>query len=422
MPGHKGRCKFLLRLNACKLDVTELKAIDNEKIVRDAEIDCQKILGARHLRFLTDGSTSGIFSMLYAVKDMGDELIINRTAHKSVYNALKLLGIAPVVVDGRALSGAEQTPSVEITERVLDAHPNAIGVLYTYPDYYGREYQIENLSALLKKRGKLLIIDGAHGGHYKFIGNAYAGDFADLWVDGAHKTMPTLNQGAIVCTSREDLIRKLDEGVGIFSTTSPSYPILASVEYGVKYTAQKCAKTHDNFLGWLNKLKTKLTKLGLWVMEKTDPYKLSVDFGGAGYRTDEIENLLIKKGVHAEMNDKRHILFMFSVLTSLSDLKRLYRAIKYAVSLAQKSEPKQNDKIPVGERVMPYLQAVNAENEYIPLLDAENRISAENIGKFPPCYPLVVAGERVTGEVIRELDCENTFGIKDGKIKVVKEK
>jgi arginine/lysine/ornithine decarboxylase len=419
MPGHKGNGRFFSQIDLAKFDVTELTAIENEKVVRDAEKDCQQILGSKHSRFLTDGSTAGIFSMLYAVKDRGDKIIINRTAHKSVYNALKLLNISPIIVRGNISNGVECIPSPEVTEKVLDANPDAIGVFYTYPDYYGRKYRIKNLCAIVKKHGKLLIIDGAHGGHYKFIGEEYIGAYADLWVDGAHKTLPTLNQGAIVSTNNAELTDKLDEAVGVFSTTSPSYPILASIEYGIKYMSEH--NNHERFLDALDELKVKIAKLGLAFMEKTDAYKLAVDFGSAGYDTDEIEKLLIGKGVHLEMNDKRNLLFMFSAFTHPSELKRLYRAIEYACSVAKKTDVSASKKIPIPESVMPYLQAVNADSEYVLLTDAVGRIVGENVGKFPPCYPIVVAGERITLEVVNALNGENVFGIKDGKIKVVKE-
>lgn len=423
MPGHKGREKLLARFNVCECDVTELPAIDNERALRDAEKDCAYILGARHCRFLTDGSTVGIFSMLYAVKSYGTKIIINRAAHKSVYNALKLFGIEPIVLSGDYVSDTVTHPSIVKTEMALDANPDAIGVLYTYPDYYGRAFDIKKIRAILKKRGKLLLIDGAHGAHYKFMGQIYAGDYADLWVDGSHKTMPTFNQGAIVSCNNPALISGLDEGVNLFSTTSPSYPILASVEYGVKYMAERGKKATEKLCDSLDELKIKITKLGLSFMDKTDVYKLAVDFGGNGYDSTEIEKELIKENVHVEMNDGKYILFMFSALTSSREITRLYRAIETAVSKVEKADGSVERALPEsGERVMPYIKAVNSETEFVRADNAVGRISADNVGLFPPCYPIIVAGEVITAKAVAALKTGNTFGVSDGKLKVVKGK
>jgi hypothetical protein len=55
-----------------------------------------------------------------------------------------------------------------------------------------------------------------------------------MWVDGVHKSLPAFTQGAVVSARTEALAAALQKGVDIFRTTSPSYPIMASVEYAVK--------------------------------------------------------------------------------------------------------------------------------------------------------------------------------------------
>lgn len=50
-----------------------------------------------------------------------------------------------------------------------------------------------------------------------------------------HKSLPALTQGALVSAKTPALAEALAEAADIFRTTSPSYPIMASVEYAVKY-------------------------------------------------------------------------------------------------------------------------------------------------------------------------------------------
>ncbi len=421
MPGHKGRVKSANKFNLYECDVTELPAIDNEKLVRQAESDCARILGASHVRFLTGGSSEGIFAMLYAVKHTGKKLAICRSAHKSVYNALKLFGIEPVILDGELFNGSITYPSVASVEKAL-SNKAVFGVLFTYPDYYGRYFDIKKLSATVKMHGKLLLVDGAHGSHYKFIGQPYAGEYADIWVDGSHKTMPTLNQGAMLCSNLPELNEKIDEGVDIFATTSPSYPILASIEYGVKYMAKKGMAVTDKFNDALDEFKIKLAKLGVPFLENTDVYKLALDFGSVGYDTYEIERALIGCGVHVELNDGRYILLMFSANSTKLDLIKAFYAIKKVLAHTKKTDVETQFELIKHKRKMPYLTAVSTEYELTEIKDAVGKISADNVGLFPPCYPVIVAGELITERCVELLAKKNTFGLIDGKIKTVKEK
>ena len=71
------------------------------------------------------------------------------------------------------------------------------------------------------------------------------------------------------------------------------------------------------------------------------------------------------------------------------------------------------------KRVMPYTVAKKSRYEYVEVSNANGRISAGEVGLFPPCYPLIVAGEIFDNELIARLLKGNTFGIEDGKVKVV---
>jgi len=88
MPGHKGEKQFSKLFPMAVEDVTEIDFLQIEKAVKNAEEDVAKIYNADFCRLLSAGATCGIFAMLYAVKDFGKKIIINRSAHKSVYNAL----------------------------------------------------------------------------------------------------------------------------------------------------------------------------------------------------------------------------------------------------------------------------------------------------------------------------------------------
>ncbi len=429
MPAHKGDKDYQALFSSAKIDVTELDVIDNESVVRLAETDCKEILGVRHLRFLTGGATSGILSMVYAVKDFGNKLIISRYSHKSVYNALKICNIEPIIIDERGDSGVPLPPSVCDIEGALNKD-GVIGVLVTYPDYYGNACDIKAISKAVKNANKLLLVDNSHGGHYAFSkGLEYAGRYADIAVDSAHKVFPTLNQGAYITCNDNKLSPLVDGAVELFSTTSPSYVLLASVEYGIKYASENRGEFERLRLG-VETLKQKVKTLGFKIIENQDFYKLSVDFDGSGITADMAQVYLEDKNLFLEMNDGRYLLFMFSVNTSSQDLELLFAGLKElkdyiknrgANTRDMKFAPRRNLYGVSHQKRVNYLDALKGESEIVLLKDAVNRISAVNAGVFPPCVPIVVAGEIITKEIIDIFNIsQNKFGVENGEIAVLK--
>ena len=91
-PGHK----------VGKWDITELFYSDNlsspQGCIAEAEKDVAKILGAHKSFLLTDGSTAGVLSILYAAKSLGVKRVaVFEKSHKSVFNGCQLLGITPLI-------------------------------------------------------------------------------------------------------------------------------------------------------------------------------------------------------------------------------------------------------------------------------------------------------------------------------------
>ncbi len=111
MPGHKGKGGGILK-SVYKYDVTELSATDNLAApygaIKKAENDLALLTGAKKSFILTGGSTLGIFAMLYAALGKGNKIIIEKSSHKSVFNALKLFNIEPVFLPQKIVNGLSE--------------------------------------------------------------------------------------------------------------------------------------------------------------------------------------------------------------------------------------------------------------------------------------------------------------------------
>ncbi len=396
-PGHK----------IAKWDTTELSYSDNlsnpKGCIKQAEEDIAKLLNAKRSFILTDGSTSGIFCMLHALKQKGiNRVAIPLSSHKSVYNACSVLGISPVVFAIRKNElGIEEFPDLSVIKTALDS---AGALLIVSPNYYGKTADYPSLRTLCDEQGKPLLVDGAHGGHLRLEKNLHASSFADLWVDGVHKSLPALTQGAVVSTRTELFENELKKAVDIFRTTSPSYPIMASVEYAVKYPKNEILEGLVREFASQNQERVQLHE---------DYTKLCVVFGKNAFR---VEKYLEEKGVFAEFCDGNVIMFYLSPATRKSTFIKLTKLLKKAFEIFP-FEPVELVPAPTILEFSP----CGKDTEFIELELSEGRICGATCGLFPPCTPLILAGERVKKEQIELLkNADNTFGLQENKINVFK--
>ncbi len=421
MPGHKGKGGGILK-SVYKYDVTELSVTDNLAApvgaIRKAENDLARLTGAKKGFILTGGSTLGIFAMLYAVSGKGNKIIIEKNSHKSVFNALKLFNIEPVFLPQKIVNGLSET-DMRVIDELCDN--GVIGALLTSPDYFGRVRNIKEAALMLHKKNKLLLIDGAHGAHLKFTSpELYCGNFADVWVDGAHKTLKTLTQGALLNVNNQSLTEKIREGLNIFSSSSPSFLIAASVEDGVKDFSEIPQEIFEEFYK-IRDYVVKNLKKEYFVILSDDKLKLCIDLKNkADGRA--LGNFLEKRGIFPELSEGRFLIFILSPYFSAEEAEFLVKTLNDYEGFTDIAAVKDDIFDIRLRRKMPYLAASYCDNEceYVDLASALNRVAAANAGLFPPCYPLITCGEVFDNRVIAALSGKNTFGVESGKVKVLK--
>lgn len=397
-PGHK----------TAGWDITELDYSDNlaspTGCIAEAEKDIADILGACKSFILTDGSTAGVLSMLYAAKNMGAKRVLtSESAHKSVFNGCAVLGLELLLYPAKT---SKKIPLPHTMYELKCGYPSLLNVadalLFTSPDYYGNVADLAEIRKYCEQTKKMLLIDGAHGGHLHLDKEIYAGAYADMWVDGVHKSLPALTQGAVVSARTEKFAEALQKGVNIFRTTSPSYPIMASVEYAVKYPRNfELEKRAKDFA----------TSPRVYANE--DWTKLCALFGENAFT---VEKILQSEGIYAEFCDGNALCFYLSPATELADFARLKNRLErlfeqFPFTTDGKKESTEESRVEI----------VDGATEWLSLDEAVGMVSAEFCGLFPPCTPLISRGEIITGEKISLLKrATHTFGLKNEKIAVWK--
>lgn len=384
-PGHK----------IGKWDLTELSFTDNlsspSGVLLQAERDIAKELGAFYSFLLVDGSTCGVLSMIYA--SGAKRILIARDSHQSAYHAAELMGISLKIVDNDHIGSVGLPLTLAQIEENLSEDIEAVFV--TYPDYYGNLCDLRGIKLLCERRGVPLLVDGAHGGMFK--GTAlHAGNFADIWVDGIHKNLPCLTQGATV-SCHENFFERLKRAVSVFRTTSPNYLLMASVEYAVKYPRN-----------------IEIEEYAEAFKERNAAYR-SGDWSKAvfsfGKRAAEAEKYFEEKGIYPEFCDGENIMFYFSPATKKREIDRLEKILKICRKRFPFSfDPAERENTDKAERKNQ--SETGKEREKIPLLNSVGRICAQTCGLFPPCIPLVQEGEIVT-ECAKDrlLKAYHTYGL-----------
>lgn len=421
------------------LDITEVSYLDNlhspEGVIKESEELLAKTYKVKKAFFLVNGSTAGNIAAIFSAFNEGDEVLVERNCHKSIYNGLilrklKVTYIDPVIDEENEIFLPIREEEIEEALKKCD---NPKGIIITSPNYYGIKYNIEDYLIKLKERGLKLLIDSAHGAHFgmaKELPKSLS-EIGDYIVVSAHKTLPALTQGSYLLVNDEDF--NSDFYIKAFMSTSPSYLIMASLDYARYYLDNfatedykrliEIAKIYKNKINNLNKLKIldeHNLKKGYTIDESR--YILTLPKGYSGEKL--LEYLKVKK-IQSEMSFERGVVLILSPMNTEEDFKLIYEAIKELDIEKLKTEDKSGIYLKIKpEKIMEPYEVFNKEGKYLNLEESENKIAKEDVIPYPPGIPLVCKGELITKEIIEVIKIylqnnQNIIGIKDNKIKII---
>jgi arginine/lysine/ornithine decarboxylase len=396
MPGHKGKLPLNLK------DITEIEGSDNfhnpNGIILESEKEMAKALCKKHAFFLTNGASSGIIASILSLSKENETVLIDRNCHISVINALILSGAIPRYIYP-TINRSFDIPN-PVSENDFIYKNEKLAVI-TSPTYYG---DISNMPAIKDKiKNSILLQDEAHGAHFYFSDMLKIKNVSDLSVLGFHKTMPTLNQGAILAINNENIDEKeIKKYINILTTTSPSYPIMASLDYS--RIVGNDIYNNKNIEDEIENLKEEIVlKTPLKIHENYDFYKILINFSNTNLNAKEANKILIEKyKIYSEAVFSNNILFMLSPYNTKKELQTLKKAL---LNLNLKPLDYSNEKSFYEfyklETVLSPKEAFHAMGKIIETKNAVGRISKENIVDFPPCIPIVAIGEKITSDIIK---------------------
>lgn len=433
MPGHKRNPDTVNTDLPFDRDITEIEGFDNlhhpEGILKKAQETAANVYGTKECYYSVNGSTAALLAAVSAAVPRKGQILVARNCHKAVYHALYLRNLIPTYVYPQMdqkwwINGGISPDKVE---RALAENPEIKAVLLTSPTYDGVVSDIEKIAEIVHRYEIPLIVDEAHGAHFHFSNyfpTSAAELGADLVIQSFHKTLPSMTQTAVLhnCSDRVDsrLIRRF---MGIYQSSSPSYILMASMDACMEKMSSDGNEMFREFTKILEKARRRLSEckyirlvspeIGTAGVFDYDRSKLLFSTRYASMTGSELAQILLEKyHIQVEMETEHYVLALAAVGDSEEGFERLCQAIEEIdqEEAQKKKEKREAEELKAGRtaytslsQFMSITEAMESESEIRKLEESVGRISAEFGYLYPPGIPLIVPGEQITGQFIRNM-------------------
>lgn len=456
MPGHKRNMASGEMADFCRIDITEIDGFDDlhhaEGILRVAQERANRLYGAEETFFLVNGSTCGVLAAILAVTEPGEEILIARNCHKSVYHAAILQNLSVRYYQPRMIQEYDICDGVcaEEIDQLLDQYPGVKAVVITSPTYEGILSDIAGIARTVHKRRKVLIVDEAHGAHLGLARNLPEGAVAqgaDLVIHSLHKTLPAMTQTALLHINGDRVDReRLHRYLTMLQSSSPSYVLMASMDACVRFLEEEgegkfaffqneydkfCKKTascQQIKIGKMTNVSEKCAMTG-W-----DFGKILISVKDTELNGKELSDILRKRyHLEMEMAAETYALAIMTLMDTQEGWQRLADAL---CEIDDRIEKERRDRQEMTEGVrqitLPQVgssmaKAFHSPREEISLREARGRIAADFLMLYPPGIPLAAPGEVLDEKLIQKIEDSREKGLSlrgvssEGRILVVVE-
>lgn len=460
MPGHKRSRQAGEMAEYYGIDITEIDGFDNlhhaQGIILEAQQRANRLYGAEETFYLVDGSTCGVLAAVMTAVGKGGELLIARNCHKSVYHAaimqeLQLRYYYPPLLGEYGIYGGVMAQDIAL---MLEKYPHCEAVVVTSPTYEGIISDIKTVADAVHDKGRILIVDEAHGAHLGLSEDMPRGAVAcgaDLVIHSLHKTLPSMTQTALLHVQGERVNRRrLRRYLAMLQTSSPSYVMMASMDscirYVEKYGTEKFAQMRRQYDLFCNKMQDcKYLKIGKmtnasYECEKTsngvitgvvqgpgkclaawDIGKLAIFTQNTSLNGQQLYDILREEyHLQMEMAAGNYAVAIMTIMDTQEGWQRLADALLQIDGRIEKGTLRQavigcevrtdsrsmyaaqhSEEQP--KAVMTPAQAFDKQEESVLIEEAVGRIAADFINLYPPGIPILVPGEVISENLLGQI-------------------
>jgi len=446
MPGHKRNMPGNELEKAYQIDITEIDGFDNlhhaEGILREAMGRASELYQSEETHFLVNGSTCGILSSISATVKKHGKILLARNCHKAAYHAVYLRELQPVYLYPPIQNeyGIYDSIKVQDVEDALKENPDIEAIFFTSPTYDGVLSNVSEIVKIAHKRGIPVIVDEAHGAHLGFHKDFPENSVslgADIVIHSVHKTLPAFTQTALIHINGKLVDRKkINQFLGIYQTSSPSYVLMAGIDACISMIQEKGSalfqKLSEN-IHWFNQQCKELKYIKIFQEEDAayqfDKSKIVISVKDTGMTGHELGQLLLHQyHLQMEMEAPTYVVAISTVMDRKEGFERLAKALieidqelgqglSHEMSFPKEIRHKDGikkygldseklqgklDKIGniKGNQICSISEIDDKEKEEVLFGNSVQRTSAEYIYLYPPGIPIITPGEVVTEEIV----------------------
>jgi arginine decarboxylase len=469
-----GSMTFRTDLSVSVESLGDLSTPEGHTPLSEAQRQASEIFGSAQTCFVTNGTSTSNKAMLQTLLRPGETVLIDRNCHKSVHHAVVMSGAVPRFLPARynARYGIWGPVALEDLEAEL-SRPTAPAskprmLILTTCTYEGVLYPIWEIGRLCEKNGILFYADEAWAPHLNFH-PFYTQEFpgrapvrynavnelcgAHFAVQSTHKALSAFSQASMIHVStrfkrllEDDSIRPfrwlrrrfglhghgsyekfshdLHEFLRYWHSTSPHYPMLATLDIAGIQMRLEGLKIIEERLHWVAAFKQRVARLcglpedecfvGLggitgdgpgWERQGylQDPLKMILSFRNEK-SCRRFEKQLLKARIQWEKSTPVTILFLVTAGTVEEHFEYLYRVCRQLYDCI--GLPEEEFRIPsipaaISEQavVLPR-DAALCDGELVLLEESEGRICGQMLVPYPPGIPVFLPGLRITRPMI----------------------
>ncbi|GAA0353254.1 aminotransferase class I/II-fold pyridoxal phosphate-dependent enzyme [Bacillus horti] len=452
VPGHKGQAILSAEHKPyfapmLRLDVTEVGELDDlhhpQGMIAEAQRLAAEAFFADQSYFLVNGSTVGNMAMLFAVLERGDQVLVQRNSHKSVFNSLALLEVEAVLIEPTICPTFHVPIGLTKLEvkAALELYPQAKAIMLTSPNYYGMiPPELSPIIQLCQEHDCIVLVDEAHGAHFGQHPSLPPSGMqlgADASVQSTHKMLSSMTMTSMLHIQGNRVEREdVEYYLASLQSSSPSYPLLASLDLARNFVQNLSSSDWENMLQNILELRQKLSEIPGVILSPverkdgqytSDPFKLTIQLeqslSGYGLR-----DLLEEEQIYVELADSHNILLTLPLQSEEEWKTRLVQALKRIVQenrynkesrhkltkeiegTKEKSSKKESlqleGELVYGKKKIKTLQIRKYKKkdvEIISLDRAVDRRAAEMLIPYPPGIPICLPNELITEELLEDI-------------------
>ena len=353
IPGHKRNGKIMPDKLPYDIDITEISGFDDlynaDGVLLEVSKSAAQLYDSREAFLLVNGTTVGILAAIGAHTKRGDKILAVSNCHWSTPNAANLFGLELIYIKSQTdeETGVPYCVSPKAVEAALNKNPEIKMVVITSPTYEGVVSDIASIAKIAHNAGALLLVDAAHGAHLgfsEFFPKSAVKSGADIVVVSIHKTLPALTQCSLLhaCTKQAD-IKAIKDKLFILQTSSPSYVLMASIDYCLQLLTSEGENLFDEYKKNLQQFYSRTEKLKhltvLYHKIKThpkphsgfydyDPGKIVIITKNSALSSTELSDILREKYlIETERKFENYVIALTSICDTPEGFAKLSNAL-----------------------------------------------------------------------------------------------